>query len=249
MTIEDKYRHFLEGTLAAERSLAPQDLAHHDIRGTRGLRHVLFERGASLDSPFISPGENSFVGAYSYMNDGGYIRGRSFIGRYTSIGRRVTLGAGRHWISGLSSSPALSGGPAQRNYSPDEMRSIGLVASDGPSATCLGCDVWIGDGAVVMPGLSVGHGAVVGANAVVTQDVPPYAIVVGIPARVLRYRFAAPQIEDLLSSRWWDYPREMLLTLPLGNILQVLDALSRHPVPEDGYQTLNLAPPETPGSR
>lgn len=75
MRIEDKYRHFLNDTLAAGRSLAPQELAGHDIRGTRGLHDGLFERGASVDSPFLASGGNSFVGAYSYMNDGGYIRG------------------------------------------------------------------------------------------------------------------------------------------------------------------------------
>lgn len=91
-----------------------------------------------------------------------------------------------------------------------------------------------------MPGLSIGHGAIIGANAVVTSDVPPYAIVVGIPGRVLRYRFAVPQVEALLSSCWWDYPRETLLTLPLRNILKVLDALIGLPVPNDAYETLSL---------
>ncbi len=86
-------------------------------------------------------------------------------------------------------------------------------------------DVWIGDGAVVLQGASIGTGAVVGANAVVTKDVPPYAVVGGIPARVIRYRFRDDIIEELLATEWWEYPLEVLKTLPMGNILETIDIL------------------------
>ncbi|WP_318843234.1 CatB-related O-acetyltransferase [Gemmobacter serpentinus] len=243
MRIEDKYSRFQSGSLTAERILTRQDLAAIDVRGIKGLQDVLFERGASIDSSFLAPGKDSFVGAYSYMNDGGYIRGRCFIGRYSSIGRRVTIGAGRHWISGLSTNPSLSGGPPERNYTAAEMALIGVSASGKASATCIGCDVWIGDGAIIMPGVSIGHGAIIGANAVVTTDVPPYAIVVGLPGRVLRYRFEAAQVQDLLASRWWDHPRETLQSLPLGNILKALEGLRALSPPDDPYETFRLAVP------
>lgn len=69
----------------------------------------------------------------------------------------------------------------------------------------IGNDVWIGYDAVVLPGLTIGDGAVVGANAVVTKDVPPYAIVAGVPATILRYRFPPETIERLLALRWWNW--------------------------------------------
>ena len=74
----------------------------------------------------------------------------------------------------------------------------------------LGHDVWIGHGAILLPGVSVGHGAAIGAGAVVSKDVPPFAIVVGVPGRVLRYRFAPDIIAALERIAWWDWPHERL---------------------------------------
>ncbi len=74
----------------------------------------------------------------------------------------------------------------------------------------IGHDVWIGRGAVIMGGTRIGNGAVVAANAVVTKDVPPYAIVGGSPARILRYRFDADTILRLRRLRWWDWPEERI---------------------------------------
>jgi phosphonate metabolism protein (transferase hexapeptide repeat family) len=74
----------------------------------------------------------------------------------------------------------------------------------------LGNDVWIGHGAILLPGVSVGTGAAIGAGAVVSKDVPPFAIVVGVPGRVLRYRFAPEIIAALERIAWWDWPHERL---------------------------------------
>ncbi|TIX76841.1 MAG: antibiotic acetyltransferase, partial [Mesorhizobium sp.] len=70
--------------------------------------------------------------------------------------------------------------------------------------------VWIGHGAVIMPDVTIGNGAIVGANAVVTRDVPAYAIVAGVPARQLRQRFAADVAARIESLAWWDWPPERL---------------------------------------
>lgn len=78
------------------------------------------------------------------------------------------------------------------------------------SGTTIGNDVWLGYGCAVMPGVTVGDGAAVAAGAVVNGDVPPYAIVVGAPARILRYRFPADQIEALLQIQWWNWPVEKI---------------------------------------
>ena len=72
----------------------------------------------------------------------------------------------------------------------------------------IGHDVWVGDGAVIGGGVHVGDGAVIATRAVVFADVPPYAIVAGNPARVLRYRFSRPAVEALLRIRWWDWPED-----------------------------------------
>lgn len=74
----------------------------------------------------------------------------------------------------------------------------------------IGNDVWIGHAAIIMPGVKIGHGAIVGSGAVVTKDIPPYAIVVGVPAKVIKYRFDSDTIDKLLSIEWWNWDRTKL---------------------------------------
>ena len=74
----------------------------------------------------------------------------------------------------------------------------------------IGNDVWIGEAVFINDGITIGTGAVVGAHSVVTKDVPPYAIVAGAPARVLRYRFDDSTIQKLLDSKWWEWDDETL---------------------------------------
>jgi virginiamycin A acetyltransferase len=82
------------------------------------------------------------------------------------------------------------------------------VVMSAPSRgdTIVGHDVWLGYSALVLPGVRIGHGAVVAAAGVVARDVPPYAIVVGNPARVVRSRFSEEDVERLLRAAWWDWP-------------------------------------------
>lgn len=77
----------------------------------------------------------------------------------------------------------------------------------------IGHDVWLGSGSTILSGVTIGHGAVVAAHAVVTKDVPPYAIVGGNPAKIIRYRFDEATIQALLETKWWDLPREKIATL------------------------------------
>ncbi len=74
----------------------------------------------------------------------------------------------------------------------------------------IGHDVWIGHGAIVMPGLSIGHGAVIAAGAVVTKNVEPYAVVAGVPARRIKWRFEKIIREQIIQLAWWDWPQEKL---------------------------------------
>ncbi len=73
--------------------------------------------------------------------------------------------------------------------------------------------MWLGSGAVILSGVTIGHGAVVAAHALVTRDVPPYAIVGGNPAKVIRFRFDEKLVAALLEVRWWDLPRERIASL------------------------------------
>lgn len=97
----------------------------------------------------------------------------------------------------------------------DQARSIpGHPRSKGD--VIIGHDVWIGYGATILSGVNIGNGAVVGAKAVVTKDVPPYAIVAGNPARIVKFRFTPRQINRLLAIAWWDWPEgEIIAALPL----------------------------------
>ena len=96
--------------------------------------------------------------------------------------------------------------------------------------TVIGNDVWLGYQAMIMPGLTIGDGAIVATRAVVTRDVPPYAVVAGNPARLIRYRFSEAEIEKLLRIRWWDWPAEKItrhVHLLTGKDVEALEAAAR----------------------
>ena len=78
-----------------------------------------------------------------------------------------------------------------------------------------------------MDGVRIVHGAIVGSGAVVTHDVPPYAIVVGVPARIVKYRFEKKVIEDLLDLKWWNLPNSTISELPFHNITACIKMLKR----------------------
>ncbi len=91
----------------------------------------------------------------------------------------------------------------------------------------IGNDVWLGSGAMIMDGVSVGDGAIVAANAVVTRDVPPYAIVGGVPAKVIKYRFAPEIIEKLMRLKWWELDEKLIMQLPFDDINACVDMLEK----------------------
>lgn len=129
------------------------------------------------------------------------------IGKFCSIAANSRVNALDHPIERLTQHKV--------SYRPNEyFRWLGVDASfrerRQAQAVTIGHDVWIGHGAVIMPGLNIGNGAVIGANAVVTHDVPPYTIVTGVPARPLRPRFAADIAARIERLAWWDWPVEKL---------------------------------------
>jgi hypothetical protein len=114
-------------------------------------------------------------------------------------------GLGKHPTRWLATHPSFFSTAGQAGY-----LSFSEVEFDELPWTSVGSDVWIGARSIVLDGVNVGDGAIIAAGAIVNKDVPSYAIVGGIPARVIRYRFDQEVIMELLSWRWWDLPIETL---------------------------------------
>jgi phosphonate metabolism protein (transferase hexapeptide repeat family) len=166
----------------------------------------------------------SSLGDYSYVvSDCQVIYSR--IGKFCSIAAQSRLNPGNHPLERVAMhhftyrSALYDMGPDDPDFF--EWRREHQVV--------LGHDVWIGHGAVVLPGVTVGTGAVVGAGAVATRDVPPFAVAVGVPARILRFRFDDRRIARLLALAWWEWPHEQLArALPDFRALAIDDFLERH---------------------
>lgn len=148
---------------------------------------------------------NVVLGRMSYVAEGSRI-GFADIGPFSSIGPNVLLGGlGRHPVDRLSTHPAF--------YSTRLQAGASFAASDMEDElprVSIGGDVWIGAGSIVLDGLAIGSGAIIAAGAVVAKDVPPYAIVGGVPARLIRHRFDEKTVEALLAWRWWDLDIDQL---------------------------------------
>ena len=145
----------------------------------------------------VKMGRYSYIGFYNSMCD-------VTIGSFCSIASYCAIGGGRHPLDAVSTSPVFYDG---RNSMGKNFSNIPEEENQGVE---IGNDVWIGEAVFINDGVKIGTGAVIGAHSVVTKDIPPYAIVAGAPARVLRYRFDEETVKRLLESRWWEWPDEKL---------------------------------------
>lgn len=130
----------------------------------------------------------------------------AIVGRYCSIGKNVKTIGGRHPTEDfVSTHPAFFSTAKQAGFTyVKENKYDEYLYVKNHYTVEIGNDVWIGSESRIMGGIRIGDGAIIAAGAVVTKDVPPYAIVGGVPARIIRYRFTDTQIEALIKFKWWD---------------------------------------------
>jgi phosphonate metabolism protein (transferase hexapeptide repeat family) len=145
-------------------------------------------------------GDYSYTGAYCYFQN-------ADVGKFSNIAAMVRVGPTAHPMD-----------RASLHHFTYRRKLYGFAAEDDKAffadrvarRTWVGHDTWVGHGAIVMPGLSVGTGSVVGAGAVVTRDVPPYTIVVGVPAKPVKDRFPETIASALLDIAWWEWTHETI---------------------------------------
>lgn len=146
----------------------------------------------------------STIGDFSYVGRNTRIV-HADIGKFCSIAGGVIVGMGTHTIDKISTSPIFT---EKDNSTKHSWVDTSIV--NPYKRVKVGNDVWIGERAIVMGGVTIEDGAVIGAGAIVTKNVPPYAVVAGVPAKLLYYRFPQDQIKLLLRHPWWEIPEQEL---------------------------------------
>ena len=206
-----------------------------DVIGRIICRLVALSEGGQYESGslrrIMSDRHDVHVGAYSY---GECFRPGAFppqvtVGRYSTIAPGVRVFNQNHPIDQLSTHPFF--------YLPE----LGYTDDVLPPRHTLeiGHDVWLGQNAIVTPGCRrIGNGAIVGAGAVVTKNVPPFAIVVGVPAAVVRFRFSSVTIKAIEESAWWDHPAQQLSSRSLKSLAPTRRTI----VPGRSMRTADAAP-------
>ena len=167
----------------------------------------MIESPASTNLPEFKPDDSRVsVGRFTYGCPRLMLWGESeriSIGAFCSISDQVTIfGGGEHRLDWVTTYPLRVA------FNDEQANLDGHPSTKGQ--TIIGNDVWIGFNATIMSGVQIGNGSVVGACSVVSKDVPPYAVVAGNPAKVVKYRFSREEISALQSIKWWDWEDEKI---------------------------------------
>lgn len=211
---------------------AVEQFADKGIRGTSKLllnktTHLILEAPVNFHRT-IRMKKKTQVGAFTYLNNGFIDQCRS-IGRYCCIGQDVRIGEPNHPIDWLSTANfqynarEFAYHPSANNYETVSPKVRGKHFAGAP--VTIGNDVWIGARATILREVTVGDGAIIAAGAVVNKDVPPYAIVGGVPARVLRYRFDDETIRALQEVEWWKYSPNQLSGVDFSRVVEAIDTV------------------------
>lgn len=169
------------------------------------------------------------IGSFSYTGNEVRISGAK-IGKFCSISSKVTIGLGKHPTHFVSTNPIFYSNNKSFDCFADDMYFV----EDG-EPTIIGNDVWIGYNTIIMNDIQIGDGAIIAAGAVVTNNVPAYSIVGGIPAKIIKYRFEKDIIEKLIQLKWWDADPEYLkinykLFHNIDLFLQNFDSKDKHSI-------------------
>lgn len=152
------------------------------------------------------------IGKFSYIGANSYIDAK--VGRFTSIAPnvRVLISSHPYTYPYVSTSPAFVSTKRQSNYSfVKEDKYVEQKKMEHGFSVEIGNDCWIGDSVLIVPGVTIGDGAIILAGAMVTKNVPPYAIVGGIPAKIIKYRYCDEDIKLLCKFQWWNKSFDWLL--------------------------------------
>lgn len=147
---------------------------------------------------------NVKLGSYSFVAKNCSIKNCE-IGKFCSIGPNFCCGLGIHPTNGISTSPMFYSTAIQNGMTLCEKDKL-----EESKRSIIGSDVFIGANVTILDGVMIGDGAVIGAGAVVVKDIPAYAVAVGVPAKVVKYRFDKDTIEKLQGLKWWNWSLEEL---------------------------------------
>jgi len=150
--------------------------------------------------------KNASIGAHTYVGANTDIECAE-IGKFCSIADHCRIGMAGHTLSCLSTSPIFT---RVVNGCHEQWVENDVFPDEQDVPANIGNDVWIGSHALIRGGVTIGDGAIIGAGAVVVKDVPPYAVVGGVPAKVIKYRFSQEVIDRLEEMKWWDMPDKVL---------------------------------------
>ena len=217
------YRMFLLPLGLIKKILEIANDGARDIENKFRFSNTIIDNGCCIDTKsIIHPHvhllekciiNKSEINSYTYLGKNCLVQ-NARIGKFCSIANEVLIGLGNHPLDLLSTSPLFYrvNNPLQISLIKKDLKIVEYIPIN------IGNDVWIGTRSIIMDGVSIGHGAVIAANSVVTKDVPSYAVVGGVPAKIIKYRFPAEKAEQINRTKWWDFPVNKICNTNIDNI-------------------------------